>query len=74
MQLDILTLSETWLTENQNLLNYVDLSVYDLYYNNRENKRGGGVAANVRDSLKCKIRKGFCSLDTYIEHLWLELS
>ena len=45
---DILTLSETWLTENQNLLNYVELSGYDLYYNNRGNKRGGGVAAYVR--------------------------
>ena len=70
---DILTLSETWLTENQNLLNYVELSGYDLYYNNRGNKRGGGVAAYVRESLKCKIRKDFCSLDTDIEHLWLEL-
>ena len=70
---DILMLSETWLTENQSLLNYVELSGYDLYYNNRENKRGGGVAAYVRESLKCKIRKDFCSLDTDIEHLWLEL-
>ena len=63
---DILTLSETWLTENQNLLDYVELSGYDLYYKNRENKRGGGVAAYVRESLKCKIRKDFCSLDTDI--------
>ena len=69
---DILTLSETWLTENQNLLNYVELLGYDLYYKNRENKRGGGVAAYVRESLKCKIREEFCSLDTDIEHLWLE--
>ena len=50
--------------------NYLD----DLYYNNRENKRGGGVAAYVRQSLKCKIRKDFCSLDTDIKHLWLELA
>ena len=49
------------------------LSGYDLCYNNRESKRGGGVAAYVRESLKCKIRKNFCSLDTDIEHLWLEL-
>ena len=63
---DILTLSETWLTENQNLLDYVELSGYDLYYNNREKKRGGGVAAYVRESLEC-------TLDTDIEHLWLEL-
>ena len=42
---DILTLSETWLTENQNLLDYVELSGYDFYYNDREKKRGGGVAA-----------------------------
>ena len=67
------TLSETWLTENQNLLDYVELSGYDLFYNNRENKRGGGVAAYVCESLKCKIRKDFCTLDTNIEHLWFEL-
>ena len=48
-------------------------SGYDLYYNNRENKRGGGVAAYVREALKCKIRKDSCSLDTDTEHLWLEL-
>ena len=52
---DILTLSETWLTESQDLLDYVELSGYDLYYNNKENKRGGGVAAYERESLKCKI-------------------
>ena len=70
---NILTLSETWLTENQNLLDHVELSGSDLYYKNRESKRGGRVAAYVRESLKCKIVKGFCSLDTSIEHLWLEL-
>ena len=70
---DILPLSKTWLTENQNLLDYMELSGYDLYYNNRENKHGGVVAAYVRESLKCKIRKGFWSLDTDIKHLWLEL-
>ena len=69
---DILALSETWLTENQNLLDYVELSGHDLYYNNTENKRRGGVAAYVRESLKCKIRKDF-SLDTNIEHLWFDL-
>ena len=63
---DILMLSEKWLTENQNLLDYVELSGYDLYYNNREKKRGGRVAAYVRESLKCKIRKDFCYLDTNI--------
>ena len=51
----------------------MELSGYGSNYNNRENKRGSGVAAFVRESLKCKIRKDFCSLDTDIEHLWLEL-
>ena len=69
---DILTLSETWLTENQNLLNYLELSGFDLNYNNKENKRGCGVVAYVRESWKRKIWKDFCSLDTDVEHLWLE--
>ena len=52
---DILPLSETWLTENQNLLDYVELSGYDLNHSNNEKKRGCGVVAYVRESLKCKI-------------------
>ena len=72
--LDSLTLSETCLTENQNPLDYVELSGYDLYYTNRENKSGIGVAAYVRESLKCKIRKDFCSLDINIEHFVVKTS
>ena len=51
----------------------MELPGYDLYYNNRENKRVGGVAAYVRETLKCKIQKDFCTQDTNIEHLRLEL-
>ena len=71
---DILTLSETWFTNNQHLIDHVQIPGYNLYYRNRSNnRRGGGVAAYIRDSIKCKLRNDIFSLDSSIEHLWLEI-
>lgn len=71
---DILTLSETWFTDNQHLIDHVQIPGYNLYYRNRNNnKRGGGVAAYIRDNIKCKVRNDIFSLDSSIEHLWLEI-
>ena len=39
-QFDIITISETWLKDNQKLLDYVDIRGYKLKYANRDNKRG----------------------------------
>ena len=40
---DILTLSETWLKDDVNLLNYVQIPGYKFRYKNRNERRGGGV-------------------------------
>ena len=49
-QFDIITMSETWLKDNQKLLDYVDIPGYNLEYANHDNKRGGGVEVNVKTS------------------------
>ena len=49
-QFDIITMSEKWLKDNQNLLDYVDIPGYNLEYTNHDNKGGGGVEVNVKTS------------------------
>ena len=44
---DILTLSETWLKDNMNLLNYVQIPGYKFSYKNRSERRGGGVGLYI---------------------------
>ena len=39
---DILTLSETWLKDDVNLLNYVQIRGYKFSYKNRNDRRGVG--------------------------------
>lgn len=58
--LDIITVTETWLTENENLNEYV-LNDYNFVYKNRKNKRGGGVGIFISNSLK------FSAIDSMTE-------
>ena len=40
---DIITLSETWLRNDTNLLQYVQIPEYSFCYKNRDEQRGSGV-------------------------------
>ncbi len=51
---DIITMSETWLKDNPQLLNYVKIPGYSQEFRNRENLRGGAVGAYLKESLKYK--------------------
>ena len=55
---DIITISETWLQDNQEQFNYVrDIPGYaEPRFRNRQGKRGGGVGFYVRDHLHFKER------------------
>ena len=48
---DILTLSETWLKDDVNLLNYVEIPDYKFSYRKRNERRGGGVGLYIKDSI-----------------------
>ena len=70
---DVLTLSETWLKDNRQLLEYVSIPGYSLEYRNRESIRGGGVGAYIKESVKYKRRKDIEKLKPELENLWLEI-
>ena len=57
-QYDVVTLSETWLRNNQYQIEHVQISEYTLRFKNREERREGGgrVAIYLRKYLK--YRKG----------------
>lgn len=70
---DIITLSETWLKNNQVLIDYVNIPGYQFEYKNRTDKRGGGVGMYIKDELIYKTRDDITKLDNSIEHVWIEV-
>ena len=69
---DILTLSETWLKDDVNLLNYVRIPGYEFSYKNRNERRGGGVSLYIEDAIEYTLRHDLNEIDESIEHLWIE--
>ena len=69
---DVLTLSETWLKDNRQLLEYVSIPGYNFEFRNRESIRGGGVGAYIKESVQYKRRKDIEKLKPELENLWLE--
>ena len=57
-EFDIITLNETWLTDNKKQLDYVsDIPGYaEPTFRHRQNQRGGGVGFYVRENIKFKVR------------------
>ena len=70
---DIITLSETWLKDNPQLLSHVSIAGYVNEFKNRDKIRGGGVGAYIKENVKYKRRKDIESRYPELEHLWLEL-
>ena len=68
---DIITLSETWLRNNTNLLQYVQIPGYSFCYKNRDERRGGGVGMYIKATIKYKERHDLSKLDETIEHVWI---
>ena len=69
---DMLTLSETSLKDDVNLLKYVKIPGYKFSYKNRNERRGGGVALFIKESIEYKVSHDFNKIDESIEHLWIE--
>ena len=67
---DIYTISETWLSNNQMLIDHVQIPQFKLSFKNRETKRVGGVAAYLREDIKAKRRDDIFNFDPTLEHLW----
>ena len=68
---DIVALSETWLKDNKHQYQYV--SGYKTVFQNRENKKGGGVGFYVKDHLSFTLRNDITKMDDSIETIWIEV-
>ena len=73
-QFDFITMCETWLKDNQKLLEYVDISGYKLEYANRDNKRAAGVGVHFKETFTYTECEDMINLDKSIEHYWLKVS
>ena len=63
-KLHILALTETWLRDDKNAINYVKISGYDLEINNRNTgQRAGGVGFYIKDKITYKRRQGIINID-----------
>ena len=71
--LDIITLSETWLKNRRELLEYVSINGYQTEFLHRKAIKGGGVGACIQENIKYKRRKDIEDKQPNIEHLWLEI-
>ena len=49
---DIITLSETWLRNDSDLLQYIQIPGYSLCYKNQDRQQGGGVGMYTKDTIK----------------------
>lgn len=70
---DIITMSETWLKDNDLLLQHVTIPGYCHAFRHRDRVRGGGVGIYLRESIKFKRRKDIESRYSDLEHLWIEV-
>ena len=53
-QFEIITMSKTWLKDNQKLLDYIGIPSYKLQYTWHDNKRGGGVGVCIKETFNYK--------------------
>ena len=71
---DVITMSKTWLKENNVLLQHVTIPGYAQAFNNRHMTRVGGVGIYLKESIKFQYRPDLEKKYPGMEHLWLEIS
>ena len=71
---DILCLTETWVdTTSKHLLAEINIPGYNLYKYDRTEKKGGGVAIYIRDTITCHLRSDISTNPTN-ESVWIEIT
>ena len=64
-----INLSKTWLQNDRNLVQSVQIQGYNFCFRNQDKRRGGGVGLNIKDTIKYKERQEFSKLDETIEYM-----
>ena len=67
---DIIAMSETWLSPNNNTINYLD--DYNHIFNQRNGKSGGGVSLFVKKNMQYTERNDMCMMNSSIESVFIE--
>ena len=47
-EFNVISLSETWLTNNQHELDYVNIAGFESIFKHRKHKKGGGVGFYIK--------------------------
>ena len=71
-EFDIISLSETWITNNQHQLHYVNIAGYKSIFKHRKDKRGGGVGFYIKD-ISFKTRNDLTKNIANMEVSFIEL-
>jgi len=71
--LDTVASSETWLGDQQQLLDYVCIPGFVTEFRNREGIRGGGVGVYIKENINYKRRRDIENAHPELEHLWMEM-
>ena len=69
-----MTLSESWLKNNNHVLEYVQSDSYNSEFISKEARKGGGVGVYVKDYFKYKIPKYIINPEPDTEHIRIELT
>ena len=70
-EFNVIALTETWLRDYEHLINHVQISGYNLKYNNRfTGQCGGGVGMYIKDNMNYKHRQVIIKIDKSVEHPW----
>ena len=71
--MDVALLSETWLRDQKELLDYVSTDGYATEFRHRVATKVGGVGAYIKENVAYRRRFDIEKTQPDLEHLWLEL-
>ena len=66
-------MSEIWLRDQPQLLDYVSIPGFVMEFRNREGIRGGGVGVHIKENINYKRRRDIENAHPELEHLWIEV-
>ena len=72
-EFDIISLSKTWLTNNQDQLDYVNIASYKSIFKHRSDKRGGSVGFYIKDNISFKTLNDLTKNIVNMEVAFIEL-
>ena len=70
---NMIALTETWLGDYENLINYVQISGYNFEYNNCSTGQcSGGLGVYINDNMNYKRTQNIKNIDKSVEYLRIE--